>query len=123
MSKKTCPESFVAVGAASVVLRHALMDLKPHFDALTAALEAAHPDMKANGIARMEIANGEMLLAEASAGPLKIMCAHDSWRVVLDRHGIATPTDAEILAHHKKQGIAAAEGSSLKAATTLGNYR
>jgi hypothetical protein len=121
--KKQCPESFISAGAASVVLRHAMMDLKPHFDALHAALDDAKPDMQKLGIARMEIAPGEILLAEAAMASLKVMAAHDVWRAMLDRHGIATPTDAEILAHHKKQGIAAADGSSLKAATTLGNYR
>ncbi len=121
--KKPCPQSFIEVGAASVVLRHALMDIVPHFAALEKALEAAHTDMKANGIARMEIANGEMLVAEASTGPLKVMCAHDSWRAMLERHNIDTPTDAQILECHKKQGIQARDGSSLKAATTLGNYR
>lgn len=43
--KKQCPESFVAVGAASVALRHALFDLAPHFEALDKALAAAHPDV------------------------------------------------------------------------------
>lgn len=109
--KKQCPESFVAVGAASVALRHALFDLAPYFEALDKALDAAHADMKANGIARMEIAPGELLFHEAAAAPLKIMAAHDTWRAMLDRHGIAAPTDAAILACHRKQGVTALAGS------------
>jgi hypothetical protein len=120
---KPCPESFIKVGAASVVLRHALFDIDVHFKALAEALEAAHADMKAHGIARMEIAPGEALAADASTAVLKVMCAHDSWRAMLERHGISTPTDDDILAVHKTQKIEAREGSSLKKITTLGNGR
>lgn len=121
--KKPCPQSFIEVGAASVVLRHALMDLAPYYTALAKALEAAHDDMKKHGIARMEIAAGELLVAEASTAPLKVMCAHDSWRAMLERRGVDTPTDAQILDCHKKQGIQGRSGSSLEKATTQGNFR
>lgn len=121
--KKQCPDSFIAVGAASVALRHALFDLAPYFASLDKALDDAHADMKAHGIARMEIAAGELLVHEAAAAPLKVMAGHDTWRAMLERHGFAAPTDAAILACHRKQGVTAAAGSSLAEATTKGNWR
>jgi hypothetical protein len=126
MTKKTVPPSFVAVGAASVLLRHALFDLQPLFEDLRDKLAAAHDDMKANGIARMEIAPGERLLHNAAGAALDVMAAHDSWRAMLERHGIALPTDAEIMAHHKAQHAAKGLGvlsATVDKLTTLGNFR
>ena len=121
--KKQCPDSFIAVGAASVALRHALFDLAPYFKALDKALDAAHADMKSLGIARMEIAPGELLVHEAASASIKVMAAHDTWRAMLERHGVAAPTDAAILACHREQGVKGVAGSSLAEATTKGNWR
>ncbi len=120
---KKCPESFIEVGAVSVALRHALFDLDGMFADLAAKLKAAEPDMQRLGIARMEISPAELLFSEASQCVLKLMAGHNVLKAMLDRHDIANPTDKQILACHKKQGVDAPEGSSLKAAVTLGNYR
>jgi len=120
---KKCPDSFVECGAASVALRHALFDLDALFADLSARLKACEPDMRKLGIARMEIAPAELLFSEASQSVLKLMAGHNELKAMLDRHGIANPTDKQILACHKKQGLKAVDGSSLKAAVTLGNYR
>lgn len=101
--KKKCPELFIAVGAASVLLRHAIDDLKPLFDDLKTKLASTHDELIANGIARMEISPGERLLHSAEGAIFDIMAAHDSWRSMLDRHGIQTPTDDDIKAVHKAQ--------------------
>lgn len=118
-----CPKSFLKVGTLSVVLRHALFDVDQHYKALAQALEATHKDLEANKIARMEIAAGELLVAEASTAVLKVMAAHDSWRAMCERHGIATPTDNEILETVKGMGLKSAAGSHLEKLASTRNLR
>lgn len=125
--KKDCPELFKLVGAASVLLRHAAFDLAPLQAALDAAIADGIPELKGHGIARMEIAEAELHFHKAKEAALHIMIGHDKLRAMLDRHGIATPTDEDICKAHKAQakegrlsGVSAATSEKL---VTRGNVR
>jgi hypothetical protein len=100
---RPCPDLFKETGAASVLIRHALFELAPLYDALDRALEKSTAEFKALGIARMEIAEAELNFRKAKDAALHIMVGHDLLRAMLARHGIETPTDDDICKVHKKQ--------------------
>jgi LPS sulfotransferase NodH len=118
-----CPKSFIKAGAASIVLRHALFDVDQHYKRLAESLEAAHKDMQAGGIERMELAHGERLVSEASAGVLKVMEAHNSWSHMLKEHGFEKQRNDEILEVIKEMGLSASAGSHLEKVMIAANWR
>ncbi len=122
LPKKPCTKEILAVGAASVILRHQMFDLEPFFADLKANIKTLIPTLDGLGIARMEIAEGELLVHEAQAAVLKLMFAHDKWRAVCERHGIATPTNGEILEYHKSAKLPPM-GPSAYTASKKGNLR
>lgn len=134
--KRPCPDSIVAVGAASVYLRHALGDgiaSTADFDAVESAVEACLPDLQKLGIAHMEIAAGlldlmdakeEFAIRSAARARLLVMRGHNSWKMMLDRHDIANPTDDQIkVVHGKSAGAQARVSETMNKLVALGNWR
>lgn len=138
---KDCPQGFINVGAYSVLLRHELESKDEHwrgaYEGMLQALAAAEKDLKSLGFAKMELADGEDLFLDAAdlaakgdfhRAEIKARRGHNSWRLMLLAHGIKAPTDDDILkAHVSIHGATMAKGGaislSLKALSTLGNWR
>ena len=138
---KDCSQSFVTVGAYSVLMRHELKAHDDHwkgaYEGLKAALKAAEPDLRKLGFANMELAEGERLMLDASreaaAGDFERAyhtqrMGHDSWREMLIAHKVMTPSDDDILhclsAVHAEARVAGGSISkSLASLAVLGNWR
>jgi hypothetical protein len=142
---KACPAFALRIGAASILVRHMMKDgepvsvVSPAIDALLALVADSYDEMTACGIAEMEVAEGELLMLDAqeeyilrSAKKATLIqkMGHDSWRMVLERHGFSTPTNDDILAVHKDQlekakaaRAASADSTQLTALAALANRR
>ncbi len=130
---KACPEFALRIGAASILVRHMMKDgepvsvVSPAIDALLALVADSYDAMTACGIAEMEVAEGELLMVDAleeyvlrrpKKATLLQKAGHDKWRMVLERHGFATPTNDEILAVHKEQHEMAKAARAASAGST-----
>lgn len=142
---KACPEFALRIGAASILVRHMMKDgvdvneVSVAIDDLLALVADSYDAMTACGIAEMETAEGELLMLEAqeeyilrskAKATLLQKFGHDKWRMVLERHGFATPTNDEILAVHKDQHekakaarAASADSTQLTALAAAANRR
>lgn len=142
MSKKTaCPNSFITVGAYSILMRHEIEARDDHwrgsYAGMLAALKEAESDLRRLGFASMELAEGQRLMLDAAreceAGDFERAyhtqrMGHNSWRLMLMNHGIATPTDDEILAAIAAMKSAttdrgASVSKSMEKLAVLGNWR
>ena len=121
MTIVTCPMSVVTAGAHLVKIRHGVKspedakhvgldhaDKKGLLDAFKETIghiHAAMLDLRQYGVMEMEWGPGllhfdnaerSMRQGDDARAWAEILCAHNCFRQVLDTHGIANPTNAEI---------------------------